>query len=133
MLFGGVKRPKSPRNTPYQHYRTREPATPLPAATLVLLRDGASDGIETLLLERHAQSRFAGGDYVFPGGKVGRDDTPSDVETFCRGLTTAEAARVLGVARDRDALGYWVGAIREAFEEVGILLAYSPSGEMIRF
>ena len=52
-----------------------KPVTPLPAATLVLLRD-TKPGVEVLLMQRHRASKFAGGDYVFPGGKVEVDDNP---------------------------------------------------------
>jgi 8-oxo-dGTP pyrophosphatase MutT (NUDIX family) len=107
--------------------------TPLPAATLVLVRDRPSGGIETLLLQRHAGSKFAPGDYVFAGGKVAPEDRPNDVEEFCCGLTAAQAAACLGAVPITDALAYWVGAIREAFEEVGILLAYTPDDELIQF
>jgi len=110
------------------------PAVPSPAATLVLLRDRAPDRVEALLLQRHTRSKFAGGDYVFAGGKVEADDIPDDVERFCRDLTAGEASRRLGGGlASREAIGYWVGAIREAFEEVGILLAYAPDGEFVTF
>jgi 8-oxo-dGTP pyrophosphatase MutT (NUDIX family) len=109
-----------------------QPAIPSPAATLVLLRDRASGGLETLLIQRHARSKFAAGDYVFAGGKVEADDMPPDAERFCAGLTAAAAAARLGGLAPRAALGYWVGAIREAFEEVGLLLAYGPSGAPFR-
>jgi 8-oxo-dGTP pyrophosphatase MutT (NUDIX family) len=90
--------------------------------------------VETLLVKRHGRSRFAGGDHVFPGGKVEAGDMPPDAEAFCRGLGLEAAARRLGgrVSAD-DALGFWVGAIREAFEEVGLLLAYRPDGSLLRF
>lgn len=103
------------------------PATPAPAATLVLLRDRAEGGVEALLIQRHRGSAFAAGDYVFAGGKIESDDNPPDAEAWCVGLDRAQAAQVLGLERDPEvALGYWIGAIREAFEEVGILLAYGP-------
>jgi len=107
------------------------PAVPSPAATLVLLRDGPA-GLETLLIQRHAGSRFAGGDHVFPGGKIEAEDLPEDGERFCRGLTAEAAAARLGSdLSPRRALGYWVGAIREAFEEVGVLLAHGPDGALL--
>lgn len=109
------------------------PAIPSAAATLVLLRDRAAGPAEILLVQRHGRSKFAAGDYVFAGGKVEADDIPDDVERFCRGLTAAEAsARLGGDLTPRQALGYWVGAIREAFEEVGILLAYDAAGGFVR-
>ncbi len=110
------------------------PVNPSAAATLVLLRDRAASGVETLLIQRHAKSKFAGGDYVFPGGKVESDDIPDDVERLCAGLTAPDAAaRLGGDLTTSQALGYWVGAIREAFEEVGVLLAYDPDGRFVRF
>lgn len=110
------------------------PATPSPAATLVLLRDRPAGPAEILMIQRHGKSRFAAGDYVFAGGKVEADDIPDDVERFVRGLTPeAASARLGGDLGPRKALGYWVGAIREAFEEVGILLAYDRQGGLVRF
>lgn len=109
------------------------PVIPSPAATLVLLRD-AAPGVEVLLIQRHARSKFAAGDYVFAGGKVEPDDVPADAERFCHGLTAADAVTRLGGAMEpAQALGYWIGAIREAFEEVGVLLAYAPDGDLVRF
>ena len=108
-----------------------QPVIPSPAATLVLLRDRPP--VEALLLQRHARSKFAAGDYVFAGGKVEADDMPPDGEGFCRGLTAGQAAaRLGGGLAPRDALSYWVGAIREAFEEVGVLLAYETDGRLLR-
>ena len=109
------------------------PVTPSPAATLVLLRDRPPSAVEVLLLQRHAKSKFAAGDYVFAGGKIEADDMPGDGEAFCRGLTAEEAgARLGGGLNPREALAYWVGAIREAFEEVGALLAYEGDGRLLR-
>jgi len=109
------------------------PVTPSPAATLVLLRDRPPSTVEVLLLQRHAKSKFAAGDYVFAGGKIEADDMPADGEAFCRGLTAEEAgARLGGGLKPREALSYWVGAIREAFEEVVALLAYESDGRLLR-
>lgn len=109
------------------------PAAPSPASTLVLLRDRSPRGIEVLLIQRHRASRFAAGDYVFPGGKIEADDNPQDAAAWCAGLDGAAGARVLGLGGDHArALGFWIGAIRECFEEVGILLAYGPEGASVR-
>ena len=109
------------------------PVVPSPAATVVLLRDRPGGGIETLLIQRHSRSKFAAGDHVFAGGKIEADDMPPDAERFCRGLTATAAAERMGSGvSPRHALGHWVGAIREAFEEVGILLAEGPGGEPVR-
>jgi 8-oxo-dGTP pyrophosphatase MutT (NUDIX family) len=109
------------------------PVVPVPAATLVLLRD-AGGGVETLLLQRHPKSAFAAGDFVFPGGKLHGDDNPEDAEAWCTGVTAADAARVLGLEGGANlaALGYWIGAIRETFEEAGVLLATDRDGAPAR-
>jgi 8-oxo-dGTP pyrophosphatase MutT (NUDIX family) len=89
--------------------------------------------VEVLLLQRHARSKFAAGDYVFAGGKIEADDMPEDGERFCRGLTPQQAsARLGGGLAPKEALSYWVGAIREAFEEVGVLLAYEADERLLR-
>ncbi|MBI1847952.1 MAG: hypothetical protein HY294_08915 [Candidatus Rokubacteria bacterium] len=109
------------------------PVVPAPAATLVLLRDRSAGGFELLLIQRHRASKFAAGDYVFPGGKVAADDSPDDPTAWCAGLDVTDAASTLGLeTAPRTALGYWIGAIRETFEEVGILLAYDASGQWVR-
>lgn len=106
-----------------------KPSAPRPAATLVLLRDRPGGGVETLLLERPRAARFAGGAFVFPGGKVEPDDASGDVATWCDGPSPEEAARRLGAEPGAPpALAYWVAAIREAFEEAGVLLARGPDG-----
>lgn len=100
----------------------KRPAVPWPAASLVLLRDGP-DGVETLLIRRPEQSRFAAGDFVFPGGRVEPADRSPEAAARCAGLEPAAAAARLGLDDPAEALGYWVAAIRETFEEVGVLLA----------
>jgi 8-oxo-dGTP pyrophosphatase MutT (NUDIX family) len=113
------------------HYAV--PVKPAPAATLALLRDARGGGCEVLLIRRHDASRFAGGDFVFPGGKVEPDDNPADAARHCAGLDESAAAARLGLADDRrTALAYWIGAIRETFEEVGLLLAYGADGALAR-
>jgi len=98
----------------------------------VLLRD-TNPGVEVLLMQRHRASKFAGGDYVFPGGKVEVDDNPEDAAAWCAGMDPQRAAARIGLAGDpKTALGNWIGAIRETFEEVGVLLAYDASGAWAR-
>ncbi|HEU5323105.1 MAG TPA: NUDIX domain-containing protein, partial [Methylomirabilota bacterium] len=111
----------------------KPPAVPAAAATVVLLRDAADGGVEVLMIQRHLKSKFAAGDFAFPGGKLEADDDPEDAAAWCTGLDAAAAARALSLAgAPRTALAYWVGAIREAFEEVGVLLAYGPDGGLVR-
>ncbi len=96
--------------------------TPRPAATTMVLRDGA-DGIEVLLLLRSHRSVFVPGAHVFPGGAVEAAD--HDPHPTAPGAPTAdEASERLGL--DRGGLAYWVAAIRETFEESGLLFADGP-------
>ena len=107
----------------------KPPVTPAPAATIVLLRDRPAGGIEILLIQRHRASKFAAGDHVFPGGKIEVADHPDDVSRWCDGFDDEQAARTLGATDpSRTALAHWTGAIREAFEEVGVLLAVDAAG-----
>jgi recombination protein RecT len=104
------------------------PATPRPAATVVLLRDGAND-MEVLLLRRVRTSGFVPGAYVFPGGRVdGADATPAVVDRL-DGLSAQEAERRLELPGARPpALAYYLAAVREAFEETGILIGCAADG-----
>lgn len=86
------------------------PATPRPAATVLLLRDGR-EGLEVFMVVRHHQIDFASGALVFPGGSV----DPGDYRA---------APRTSGPAGlDETALALRVAAVREVFEECGVLLA----------
>jgi 8-oxo-dGTP pyrophosphatase MutT (NUDIX family) len=86
-----------------------------------------------LLIRRHRAAKFAAGDFVFPGGTLEAGDHPADAAAWCRGPEPREAARVLGLEPGSGAaLAYWIGAIRETFEEVGILLAHGPDGAPAR-
>jgi 8-oxo-dGTP pyrophosphatase MutT (NUDIX family) len=102
---------------------------PLPAATVILVRD-AKDGLEALLLQRNHQSGFMPGMFLFPGGALDPGDSAADVRDLCCGLNEAQAAQALGTSEG--ALAYWAAAIRECFEEAGMLLAYDKSGEVVR-
>ncbi len=89
-----------------------KPAAPVrPASTVLLLRDG-DGGLEVFMVERHHEIDFSSGALVFPGGKV----DPGDADPSLRDLT--DGAEDL----DDPALAFRIGAIREAFEEAGVLL-----------
>ena len=98
------------------------------AATVLVLRDG-DDGLEVFMLRRNLNSDFVGGAYVFPGGAVDPADRHADLEPLCEGRTDADASRRLGV--ESGGLAFWVAAIRESFEEAGLLLAYDTDGEFV--
>lgn len=97
---------------------------PRESATVLLLRDEA-EGLEVFMVRRHLNSDFVGGAYVFPGGGLDPADLEPDVLARLAGVGDAEAAR-LGLATDR-ARAHWVAAIRETFEEAGVLLG-GPGG-----
>jgi 8-oxo-dGTP pyrophosphatase MutT (NUDIX family) len=88
------------------------------AATLLLVRD-ARGGLEVFMVERPGAADF-GGMHVFPGGKV--DVADAAVESYCVAMTDAAASAHLGI--ERGGIAFWSAAIREAFEEAGVLLAY---------
>lgn len=93
------------------------------ASTLILLRD-AADGVEVLMLKRHGLSETLGGAFVFPGGKVDAEDAALDGEHFLDQTASVLHDR-LG-EQDIDtatAVGLYVAALRETFEESGLLLA----------
>ena len=90
---------------------------PVPSSTLLLVRDGAA-GLEVFMVERHREIDFAPGAMVFPGGKLDEGDAAPALHAHCRG--TGEL--------DAEATALRVGALREAFEECGVLLA-RPRGE----
>lgn len=96
---------------------------PRDAASVVLLRDGAG-GLEVFLLKRHDDSSVMGGMYVFPGGKLERED--SEDETL-RHLDVApgDLHAALGEPdlEAATAAGFFVAACRETFEESGVLFA----------
>ncbi|TML65349.1 MAG: NUDIX hydrolase [Actinobacteria bacterium] len=94
----------------------------------MLVRDGDA-GLEVFMLRRTLNADFVGGAYVFPGGAVDDADRHSDLEPVCEGRTDAEASALLGVASG--GLAYWVAAIRECFEEAGVLLAHRDDGEIV--
>ena len=102
-----------------------------PAATVILVRDGNSgdDALETLMLKRTSDAAFAGGMYVFPGGRVEGDDHLHVYDALRRGPSEAQAAQ--RAALGDEWRGYWVACIRESFEEAGILLAYDADGRFL--
>jgi 8-oxo-dGTP pyrophosphatase MutT (NUDIX family) len=105
---------------------------PRNASTVVLLRPGDNGDFKILLTRRPPQMKFLGGYYVFPGGAVHPEDYSSRVLERCRGLSANDARRILG-AHDNaiQALGHWVAVVRELFEEVGVLLCLTQSGDEV--
>ncbi|WP_096697555.1 MBL fold metallo-hydrolase [Polaromonas sp. AER18D-145] len=100
-----------------QLHPRKEPVTAHPAATLLLLRDGAL-GVEVLMTRRSPTASFLPGAYVFPGGRVDPDD--HQAHTLARTPGTGGRYRTAALA-----------ALRETFEELGILLAVQADGKPI--
>jgi recombination protein RecT len=96
------------------------PAVPRPAATIVLLRDGAA-GAEALLMRRHRRSGFVPGAWVFPGGRVDAADSGPALHERIRELPSPPVPES----------AYWSAALRELFEETGVLLARTADGEWV--
>ena len=96
-----------------------EIVTPRPASTLILVRDGQS-GLEVLLGEKTSKVNFAAGAFVFPGGALDSTDLGINF-ALSEALTDDRANQLLGV--HDGGLSYWIAAIRECFEEIGVLLA----------
>ena len=99
---------------------------PAPSATVMLVRDGDA-GQEVLLLRRHKGADFAEA-WVFPGGLAAPMDFDRSLDPFCSGLDDSGASAQLGV--ESGGLGLWVAAVRECFEESGLLLARNFEGAL---
>jgi 8-oxo-dGTP pyrophosphatase MutT (NUDIX family) len=84
-----------------------------PSSTILLLREGATEAIEVFMMVRHHQIEFASGALVFPGGSV----DPGDQDIIARPELYADQGQ------DGATLNFRIAAIRETFEESGILLA----------
>lgn len=101
---------------------------PRPAASVMIIRNlKERNGIEVLMLKRSTELDFAAGIYVFPGGAIDPDDRL--LEWACLGYDDENASKVLGL--ESGGIAYFVGAIRECFEEAGVLLAASVDGDSL--
>lgn len=106
------------------------PLVPRPAATVMMVRD-APQGYEILMLRRNLNSDFVGGAHVFPGGGVDEADATTSAEQLVKGRTDAQASKRLGLSSG--GLAYYVACLRELFEEAGVLIARTSSGDLLRF
>ncbi len=107
------------------------PVQPIrPAATVIIAREGAG-APEIFMLRRTSRAAFAGGMYVFPGGRVDSDDHLHKYDAFRAGPSQAQnpQQRALG----DEWRGYWIAGIRESFEEAGLLLAYAEDGSLLSY
>lgn len=106
--------------------------TPKNAATVILLRGDKPHGFDVFLLKRHEKSSFMGGNYVYPGGRVDRNDGSRDLYSLSKGLTLEEAQKNLGgTFSPEESFAHWIAAVRELFEEAGVLLAYDQKKNLV--
>jgi 8-oxo-dGTP pyrophosphatase MutT (NUDIX family) len=110
------------------------PVVPRHAATVMVVRPAADD-FEVFMVRRHQASRFAAGAYVFPGGTERPDDRIEPSEARELGLDAEALHRALAARDDPFAghpdggLSLWLAALRELFEEAGVLLAERADGQ----
>jgi 8-oxo-dGTP pyrophosphatase MutT (NUDIX family) len=99
------------------------------AATVILVRRAGPKGFEVLFTQRPETMPFLGGMYCYPGGSVRKADFAAGMIDRCSGLTPEQARKTISAQLSPSkAMGFWVGAVRELFEEVGVLLAVEESG-----
>src|SRR5579863_1755261 len=111
---GSIAAPTCSRSRARRADFVAEAATARPASTILLLRDGATQEIEVFMMVRHHEIEFSSGALVFPGGSV--DASDREIVERLELYTGGEGA-------DASALSFRIAAIRETFEESGILLA----------
>jgi len=117
-----------------------DPAVPRHAATLILLRDTPPGRgrfherpsyLEVLMLRKTVKADLSGGAHVFPGGTLEVADGSAKIAELCSGRDDADASAQIGVSSG--GLAFWVAAVRESFEEAGILLAYAADEKPVSF
>jgi 8-oxo-dGTP pyrophosphatase MutT (NUDIX family) len=103
---------------------------PRPSASVILVRDGP-DGLESFMVRRHARSAVAPSAYVFPGGTIRNDDLDAVVPNaslLARSLSERSDLPV----EPSQAAAFYMCAVRELFEEAGVLLVRDQSGDLLR-
>ena len=101
-----------------------------PASTIMIVRQSSSC-FEVFMLRRNSGSAFAGGMYVFPGGRVEGDDHLHKYDIRRQGPGGSQLAQKAALGNEWR--GYWIAGIRESFEEAGLLLAYREDGQLLEF
>ena len=105
------------------------PVQPIrPAATVILVRE-SEPSFQIFMLKRTSQAAFASGMFVFPGGRVDGDDHLHKYDRYRVGPSQEQAPQVEALGYEWR--GFWIAALRETFEEAGLILAYDSAGEMV--
>lgn len=99
-----------------------------PAATLILARPAAVS-FEIMMLKRTTKAAFASGMYVFPGGRIDASDSDPVLAPYITEPRDHQHAQIAALGEDW--LGAYVAAIRETFEEAGILMAKDANGSWV--
>ena len=99
-----------------------------PASTVALVRPGVA-GLEVFMVKRHTAVAVMAGAYVFPGGQLSLTDSAGDIAALCDGVAGVRD-RMDGVLDD-EARAFHVAAVRELYEEGGILLARNRYGKPV--
>lgn len=109
--------------------------TPVDAVTVIILREGMRTPFEVFLVRRHRDQGFMGGAFVFPGGRLEEPDCDLSLLQRSRGLDPEQAKEKLNEPSlaAENAMGLFLAAVRETFEEAGVLLAASLQGQAIDF
>ena len=102
---------------------------PSPASTILLLRQ-KQDVIEVLMAKRSHKTDFASL-YVFPGGKVDQDDISFGAESTVCDLNDGQLSNRINV--ESGGSSFWIAAVRECFEEVGVLLTHNSEDKLPNF
>lgn len=105
-----------------------------PAATVIIARSAGGQpeaGFEIFMLRRTNQAAFAGGMYVFPGGRVDPDDHLHRYDAHRQGPSPGQASQQSALGAEWR--GFWIAGIRESFEEAGLLLAYTSAGSLLAY
>lgn len=103
---------------------------PLHASTVMVVRDGA-EGLEVLMVRRHSDAGVLGGAYVFPGGKLDKEDSEVPADWLDQTPEACAAALGEGDLDKLTAVGLHVAALRETFEECGLLLGLPEKDELV--
>lgn len=122
----------------FSSYRSDKPSTrpikPVDSSTVIMVRDQEEDQFQLFLGRRHRETSFMGGAYVFPGGRLDPSDCSSAIVPFLKTDFIPTVQQKLGETKLDEARirGLLVCALRELFEEAGVLLAYTESGELLK-
>src|SRR4030065_870657 len=105
------------------------------ASTVILIRSSKDGGWEIFLARRHQKQSFMAGAYVFPGGQLEETDNDPQLENYINTAGVFDPCQLLqdnSLPKEK-ARGFFIAAIRETFEEAGILLGGKTTGSFISF